>query len=649
MLFCTCAKVPAGNETADTGSGQLDRGSSCIDKDNDGHGIGCLAGGDCDDNDPARYTGAHETCDGKDNDCDGAVDEGVKNKCGDCEPGCFLLGDKPFPMDGSKDPGVKRADNLDLDTKGDLVLKKRKTPLPFLWIANADGGTLSKIHTGTQKEVARYSTLLCTYNAAGLCLDKHGLSNVSAKSLSPSRTGVDQNFDVWVANRAFGGVPSLTKIAGHASRCVDRNSDGSILTSADRDGDDKITLDCDGDNKPDNAKTICAGSLAGKAPEFLGNDDECLLFSVVYDTTLDTLGRSVCIDGAGDAWVGTYKTGKVYRVRSKSGKVDGPWSMPKGHKIYGCAIDRHGILWTADTSRKLGYLDTASPSAGSSQISPPAAASGKFFYGIAVDGKDDIWLGGAVYRYQPDRSSWAGLGKGKWTWPQLPPKVGFIYGVAADTRGKLWAGTDKGKVLAFDIPQASGNVDVRPSAKVIKVHGNLIKGVGVDFSGHVWAIDKSYWTTTRLEVTALGVKPTLPSGLSYTLKLGKGPYTYSDFTGYGMYHFTSTAGKYRYQLTPCQGGKAATWKQLAWSATIPTKTSVTAWVRAGKPGAPLGRFQGPYHTSPVPLAGDVNPLAPNPAPLVQVELQLKTDKPGISPTVHQFSLSYACPTLPEGS
>lgn len=48
----------------------------CDDLDGDGHEDATCGGDDCADNDSTVYPGALDTCDGKDNDCDGMVDEG---------------------------------------------------------------------------------------------------------------------------------------------------------------------------------------------------------------------------------------------------------------------------------------------------------------------------------------------------------------------------------------------------------------------------------------------------------------------------------------------------------------------------------------------------------------------------------------------
>jgi Putative metal-binding motif len=88
------------NGKDDNCNGQIDENvvyqPTCQDRDGDGHGVpgttvkmDCApsagfgdCGGDCDDTNAAIHPGATEVCDGRDNNCDGTVDEGVRPACG---------------------------------------------------------------------------------------------------------------------------------------------------------------------------------------------------------------------------------------------------------------------------------------------------------------------------------------------------------------------------------------------------------------------------------------------------------------------------------------------------------------------------------------------------------------------------------------
>lgn len=79
----------------------------CIDRDDDGYGIGtnCL-GLDHDDLDPSSYEGAPELCDGVDNDGDGVTDEDFDltsdpNRCGACDIVCAVDGGTVACVEGA--------------------------------------------------------------------------------------------------------------------------------------------------------------------------------------------------------------------------------------------------------------------------------------------------------------------------------------------------------------------------------------------------------------------------------------------------------------------------------------------------------------------------------------------------------------------
>jgi streptogramin lyase len=638
------------------------------DLDGDGYGKGCPAGDDCDDNDIFVFPGAQEICDNKDNDCNGKIDEGGTNKCGTCDPGCVNLGDAPFPIDKSTDPALQAADGVGHDKNGDLVLDKSKTDFNFMWIANSGDwsrGTISKIDTVNNKEVARYFTVTCdSQPGAASCVDVNGQPLDLTIGQSPSRTAVDYNFDVWVANRAPSGNPSATKIASAEQDCVDRNGNGTIETSRDRDGDGLITVDCDGDKKPDSAKTVCTvGSLSGKAPEFYGDDDECLLMTVSYSTK-GAYGRSVCLSSsidakASDVWVGTNQLTQnaFYRISGTTGKLSGPYNLPGAMAAYGCVVDSKGVLWVTGwvskvTNAASTYIDTKNPKQVGQVISPPTSWGTNAFYGITIDGNDHVWFGGSstgrVFRYKPNRQSFATLGQGTWTGIVSPKIFGYTRGLGADKRGIIWVAAHGSKADNFNPGYlwridanglADGLHDQSASTTYWKMPGGGVTGAGVDFAGNVWGISNQGGLAARLDVNVKGhgLQP-VQTELKQIVKVGKAPYTYSDFTGYGLKNFTRPEGSYVYRFSPCTPGVKALWKRLRWNATVPTNTSLMVRVRAGDSFDSLGSWLGPLSTSPAELTA----LSPNPSSVLEIELTFKTSEKEKSPVLHDFDLTYTC-------
>ncbi len=127
LMTMACGGDPS-NKSDDTGGASGDSGGSSVvfvDADRDGF----LAEDDCDDNDWRVFPGAIEICDGKDNDCNGVVDDGFDldgdgafdmDRCDfgtDCDEGNPLVPASEIPYDGI-DQDCDGSDLNDVDGDG---------------------------------------------------------------------------------------------------------------------------------------------------------------------------------------------------------------------------------------------------------------------------------------------------------------------------------------------------------------------------------------------------------------------------------------------------------------------------------------------------------------------------------------------------
>lgn len=330
----------------------------------------------------------------------------------------------------------------------------------YIWVANSTEGTVSKINTQSLVEEGRY---IVRSDSAG----------------SPSRTSVNLNGDMAVANRLAG----VTKIYARTEDCP---NPANTSTGA---GDVKAWQDgCVAWFTPFNYTS--QRPVAWTQGEF--DDATCryentkLWTSGANDPNIDV----ILIDG---------ETGVVEQTIPIPG-VDAGF-----YGIYGAAVDSQGNFWGSQLG--LGMLVRVDIADFTVQTWPMNQSG----YGMTVDHEGRPWTcAGAVARFDPVAQTWqanttAGASGG---------------GCMVDADGILWVG-------GYD-PNAAYNllgIDAETLAVTQTIPiPNYAKGISIDFEGNVWAVSYT--------ADAYRVNPTTMQIDTFTGLVG--PYTYSDMTGFAL-------------------------------------------------------------------------------------------------------------------
>ncbi len=674
---------------------------------------------------------------------DFAMMGGGPTACGDTDPSCqdvlFDPGQmQKFPLSGDMpaDPNASGV-GLGRDANGFLVLDQTHASFNYAWTANTNDwskGTVSKFDTKTVREVARYfsvtcnslktgSTAACDGKGNGCCaLDstpqflnrQAGMPSGAYQAVqwdshshNPSRTAIDFNGDMWVANRAVyqqGAQGSVTKIANDISECIDRNHNGKIDTSKDVNGDGEIETDCNGDGQADDIASVKAKPCTNGMPqEFYGLDDECVLMTSNiggFDDVIRplALGPGAKDFGPSDVWVGNYMKGRIDHVDGTTGMIKEEIQMPQPcippqlnvGGLYGFVIDNQGIGWAALLSKDYScYWDTKNTK--NMGVTRNATLSVSE-YGIGQDSDGNIWFGtagGDATRYTPNRKgNFMDLGQGYYTTFQGVSGNGVaVDSRSANTYFAYYAGPQIYQIPASAVPVPKGQDQTCVPGQGIcaNVHFNQVpsfggscKGVDISSDGNVIATSVSTPGIERVKVDAMGnmTAPDLQSPPMGNNKCpggdlcqnddhsGLSPYTYSDFTGYGLRNFTRPTGDWSYVIQGCQTLDPNTgrmvpsdtkWVSIKFTADTPLNTKVTVKARSGNTPAPdqtWGQWIPDQSASPIDLIGGaiLTPNAANGMLMVndgylEVEADLQTTDKNKTPRLRSVEVAYECPSI----
>ena len=552
-----------------------------------------------------------ETCNEKDDNCDGEVDEGVLSECGtcgECERDCAGPEKECEGWGEGIGPGVAET------PEGWLTLDGSSIALHVIWPSSSGTGEIFKVNTETLDIDGAYWTG-----------PNHSGGGAFGGGDSPSRSAVDDFGSVIISNRAFGIQGSITKIASDETLCVDANGNGRIDTSTA--WDDKMDFTSSDDW-----------------------DDECILWHSEVGNVNGTprgvaIHQEIGLDGVLEelGWVGLYSEAKVVEFESATGELTGREAPTPGYTPYGAAIDRDGWVWLSGLLGALvGRFDTTDPDDSFETLAVPA---GGMVYRVIVDENNAPWIAGSsVWRWSRDREEFdtvtlEGGGGG-----------GFgvsVGNVASDGNGSVFVGTYAASEWVWRVTNDPDGADDLENY-TIATPGVRTFGTAVDFDGHAWAFNYFDGNAAVIDLETEEVEVVLDDCDGANCL--NTPYVRGDITGLQRRNALNPSGQWSTVVEGCVDGET-NWTAVVIEALTPIGSNLAVAVRtadeiidlAALPWTPIGIVPDDGNEFDLDVLLDAAGIQD--LHYLEVQVILQSIDRATAPTLQEVDVQWGCPVI----
>ncbi|MBU5689586.1 MAG: hypothetical protein QXM68_01345 [Candidatus Aenigmatarchaeota archaeon] len=353
-----------------------------------------------------------------------------------------------------------------------LVVSREINPM---WIPNANpldvsrrshGNSISKVSSDDGREMGRYYTV------------PEGVNG------NPSRIALDSKGNVWIGNRNYNSVVKFG--LSEKNGCIDKNSNGVIETSYDKNKDMII----------DESEMMNFGQ------------DECMLLNVILPKQKDAVYvRALCIDRNDNVYVGMYDDKVLFYIDGKTGSILNQVNLP--YRPYGCFVDKHNIVWISTFDKNIMTFNPSSNTVNTINFDCTS-------YGIAPCTMDECMVVNCyndkkILKLSTDPSS-----RGNRILEIKLDEYTGGKGIMVDNQDNIYA--------VFKTSNAIVKIDKNGNIKAVGDTCNGPHGVGIDSKGNVWvACEDTYMYK-------------FDENLNYLVSssFGSNHYVYNFFTDYNL-------------------------------------------------------------------------------------------------------------------